>query len=107
MNRDEIDKLKKIKKLVSEGKRRFIKRNDRDYLKELLNLGITEEQAWRIVLFLNPNTFFRDERYDIKGTKNALTFHWLINGKVVYIKLDIEIVNGEEAVCWSFHEDER
>ena len=107
MNREEIDKLKKIKKLVNEKKRRFKQRNDRDYRKDLINLGITEEEAWQIVLCLNVNVFFKERLYDASGSKNAIAFHWLINGKVAYIKLDIEDNNGEEAVCWSFHKDRR
>ncbi len=107
MNVDEIKKLKKIKKLVSEGKRKFKQRNDRDYLVDLFNLGITEEEAWQKVLFFKPNAFFRDDSYDVTGEKDALTFHWLINGKVAYIKLNVEYDNDEEAVCWSFHENRR
>lgn len=107
MNNDEIKKLKRIKALVSVGKRRFIQRNDRNYVDDLYNLGITEDEAWQKVLLLKPNAFYREDNYDILGNKHALVFHWLIKGKIAYIKLDIEIVNGEEAVCWSFHENWR
>lgn len=51
--------------------------------------------------------FLEIDSYDATGSKNALPFHWVVNGKVAYIKLDIEYTNGEEAVCWSFHENGR
>lgn len=60
ISNSEIQKLKRIKQLVSEGKCRFKIRKDRNYFDDLLNLGITEEQAWKIVLYLKPNAFFRD-----------------------------------------------
>lgn len=105
MNNKEIQMLKKMKQLISNGKCKFKKRHDRDYLEDLINLGITIDDAWDIILRLKPQTFFYDEYYNITSLDNALTFHWLVNGKVAYIKLKIEYENGEETVCWSFHED--
>ena len=107
MNKEELEKFKRIKKLVSEGKRRFKERNDRDYVADLFELGVTEEEAWNTILYLKPNGFFRDDFYDATGSKNALPFHWMVNGIKTYIKLDIEYDHGEETVCWSFHKDRR
>ena len=47
MNSQQIKLFSKMKKLIVSGKRRFISRKDRDYLKNLLEIGITKEEAYR------------------------------------------------------------
>ncbi len=101
----EIQLLMKMKKLVREGKRRFKDRKDRNYKKELSDLFLNEEQAWNHVLSLNINMCVYDNVPIYKKDSNTLVFKKLINKYMVYIKLKIEIENGEEVVCWSFHKD--
>lgn len=49
MNGDQIRLLSEIKKLIKLNKKHFKSRNDRNYLEDLLNLGLTEEEAWHNV----------------------------------------------------------
>lgn len=49
--------------------------------------------------------FFVDPRPNYYNDSNTLIFKKIINNYRVYIKLKIEIINGEEVVCWSFHKD--
>lgn len=42
--------LSRMKKLIKEGKRRFQLRKDRDYLIDLLELGLSENEAWNYIL---------------------------------------------------------
>ena len=44
MNGDQIRLLSEIKKLIKLNKKHFKSRNDRNYLEDLLNLGLTEEE---------------------------------------------------------------
>lgn len=106
MNKDQIKLLTKIKKLVSSKSRRFEDRDDIDYLEELAILGISEEEAWNHILSLNVNFYFPDPKPNYYNDKNSLTFKKSINGKLAYIKVNI---NEDEvkAICWSFHEDRK
>ena len=45
MIENKVKILSKMKKLICEGNRRFQLRKDHDYLKDLLELGISEEEA--------------------------------------------------------------
>ena len=93
-----------MKKLISEGKRRFQTRKDRDYLKALAEIGISEKQAWEYILSLNINFFVPDKNPNYNRSNEALIFIRNINGKDVYIKLKVEKNNmEEETVCLSFH----
>ncbi len=106
MNNKQIELLTKMKKLIKNNKRRFNPRNDRDYVKELFELGITENEAWNYILGLNANYYIVDYKPSYNASSNSLTFKRKINNEVAYIKLIIEVYeNGEETVCLSFHKD--
>lgn len=106
MSGEEIKQLSKMKKLIIAGKRRFQARPDRDYLQDLLDFGLSEEEAWNWIITLNPNYYFFDPRPLYFNGGNALLFQRKINGIVAYIKLNIEkTLNDEEVVCISFHKD--
>lgn len=109
MTSSQVKELSDIKKLVKSGKRRFEQRKDSDYLQDLLEIGISEEEAWNHVLCLNKNFWFVDPRPNYnKKSGDALLFKKQINGILVYIKIKIEIEkNCEMAVCLSFHKDWR
>lgn len=106
MNNNQLRKLSEAKKLIKENKKRFQVRPDRDYIQDLLDLGITEEEAWNQILLLNAYYYFHDPKPYYSGGSDALIFKKEINGIVAYIKLDIEkIDSGKETVCLSFHPD--
>lgn len=109
LNGSQIIQLNRAKKLIKEGKRRFVNRHDRDYVEELLEFGLTEEIAWNKILELNTHFYFPDPKpsYAIDGD-SALTFKKSINGVIAYIKIKVEkSKDGEETVCLSFHKDLR
>lgn len=109
LNGSQLKQLSKAKKLIREGKRRFVKRPDRDYVEDLLEFGLTEEIAWNKILELNAYFYFPDPKpsYAIDG-EAALTFKKSINDVIAYIKIKVEKSNdGEETVCLSFHKDLR
>lgn len=109
MTGEQLKLLSKMKKLIYLGKRKFIFRKDRDYIQELLDIGITENEAWCEMMTLSSY----DYCYDYKPTyskngKDALTFKKKINGYLVYIKIKIEQYNNNEmTVCLSFHVDHK
>lgn len=106
MTNSQIKLLSKMKKLIIENKRRFANRKDRDYIKELTDLGITETEAWIHILELNCHYYFRDPKPTYSKSVESLTFKKLINGYIAYIKLKIEYsIGDEETVCLSFHKD--
>lgn len=105
MNQQQIILLNKMKKLIRKGKRRFKERKDRSYKDALASLYLTEEQAWKHILTLNSNMYFIDPKPNYYKDNNTLIFKKIINSYKVYIKLKIELINGEEVVCWSFHKD--
>lgn len=109
MTSSQLKVLSEIKKLVVQKRRKFKQRKDCDYVQDLLEIGITEEEAWNQVLYLNKNFWFVDPKPSYsKKTGDALLFKKQINGVLVYIKLKIEIENDSEmAVCLSFHKDWR
>lgn len=58
MNQEQIKLLTHMKKLICDNKKRFAVRKDRDYLKELELIGITEQETWyNHILYLNSNMF--------------------------------------------------
>ena len=106
MTNDDNRNLSKMKKLILDGKRRFEIRKDRDYLESLLELGITEKEAWNQILTLNSHFFKADLKPSYLKTGNALIFIKTINGISTYIKLKIErTYKDEEVVCLSFHKN--
>ena len=97
-------------KLLSQMKKlRFANRLDRNYTQELLDINITEDDAWREILTLSSINYIFDYKPSYaKTNNNTLTFKKEIKGILVYIKLTIEEYNSEEeTVCLSFHIDHR
>lgn len=104
MNQKQVLLLNKMKKLIKDGKRKFQQRKDRDFTKDLLELDLTIEDAWKQILYLNKNFYYIDNKPLHKQTRNTLTFKKLIKNKMAYIKLELND-NDEVVVCWSFHQD--
>lgn len=106
MTNEQIRLLSKMKKLINQGKKRFAPRKDRDYVEALLELGITEEEAWNYILRLNINYYCHDFKPFYAKDGKSLVFKMKINDNIAYIKLKIEEYNNEEkTVCLSFHKD--
>lgn len=107
MTGEQIKKLAKIKKLIIQGHKKFACRNDRNYIQELLDIGITVDCAWQEILTLSSYCYFPDYMpFFSKNGDDALTFKKTINGNLVYIKVKIEEYNNNEiTVCLSFHLD--
>ena len=97
-----------MRKLISAGKCRFQRRPDSDYVEDLLELGITEEEAWNYILMLNFHSYFPDPKPAYLVDHSGLTFKRDINGIRAYIKIKIDNNNdNEEVVCISFHKDNK
>ena len=95
-----------MKKLITKGNKKFINRRDRDYLEELLEVGITESLAWQEILTLSSYNYVPDYKTFYLKSDSSLVFKKEINGNRVYIKLKIEEYNNKEmTVCLSFHLD--
>ena len=109
MTSEQIKLLSRMKKLINQGCKRFASRKDRDYIQELLDIGITEEIAWSEILTLSAQNYVYDYKpFYSKHSDDALTFKKMINGCKVYIKIKIEEYNNTEVtVCLSFHNDHR
>ena len=108
MTGKQLKLLSQMKKLIQNGKRRFANRFDRNYIQELLDIGITEDEAWREMLTLSSINYIVDYKPIYAKSNNTLTFKKEIKGYLVYIKLTIEEYNNEEeTVCLSFHIDYR
>lgn len=107
MTGEQIKLLSKMKKLIIKGCRKFCCRKDRDYIQELLDIGITEEDAWQEILSLSSRDYYLDFKpFYYKNSDDALIFKKYINGYKVYIKIKIEQYNNNEmVVCLSFHID--
>lgn len=91
MNGEQIRLLSEIKKLIKLNKKHFKSRDDRNYLEDLLNLGLTEEEAWQHIYYLKPQFYFVDHKPIFsKSLKKCLTFKKIINNKIAYIKLCID-----------------
>lgn len=109
MTGEQVKLLHKMKNLISNDYKRFACRNDRDYIQELLNIGITENEAWQEILTLSSKNYYPDYKlFSSKNVDDALIFKKYINGYIVYIKLKIEQYNNSEmTVCLSFHIDHK
>lgn len=108
MNSKQRRLLNKMKKLIREGKKSFIDRSDRSYKEDLLEIGISEYEAWFVhIMYLQDINYFVDYKPDYYKSGESLVFKKNINKKLVYIKLKIENDkdNNEECVCLSFHID--
>ena len=93
-----------MKKLINQGYKRFASRKDRDYIQELLDIGITEEMAWSEIITLSAQNYVHDYKpFYAKRSDDALTFKKMINGCKVYIKIKIEEYNnnGKTIVTYS------
>lgn len=106
MTGEQLKLLAKMKRLITKGNKKFINRRDRDYLEELLEIGITESLAWQEILTLSSYNYVLDYKSFYLKSENSLVFKKDINGNRVYIKLKIEEYNNKEmTVCLSFHID--
>ena len=106
MTGEQLKLLAKMKRLITNGNKKFINRRDRDYLEELLEIGITESVAWQEILTLSSYNYVPDYKPFYLKSDSSLVFKKDINGNRVYIKLKIEEYNNKEmTVCLSFHLD--
>ena len=101
MKPEQIRLLSTMKKLIHEGKRKFQDRNDRNYIDDLNELGIDEEEAWNIIMGLKPQLYYIDPMPTYNQSQKSLTFKRKVNNIEAYIKLELR--NNELVVCWSFH----
>ena len=102
--------LSKMKKLIVQGRRRFQLRQDRDYLADLLEFGLSEEEAWNYILHnINIHFLITDWKPNYNKSGVSLVFIRNINGIDAYIKLKIEKdrKGEEETVCLSFHKNRK
>jgi len=88
LNQQDVKYLGYIKNLVYLKKKRFEVRPDRDYLNDLLNLGITPLEAWEHILSLNKHLYFVDPKPNYFKDGKSLTFKKYINGKLHILKLE-------------------
>ena len=87
MSSNQIKILSKKKKLITNGRRRFQVRKDRDYVQSLLDLGITEKEDWNYILRLNAKYYVPDYKPSYSKTKDSLIFKMEVNKILAYIKL--------------------
>ncbi len=108
MTGEQLKLLSRMKKLIIMGNRKFANRKDRDYVEELMEIGITETFAWQEILTLSAYNYIPEYKPLYTKGENALIFKKDINGNRVYIKLKIEEYNNKDmTVCISFHIDYR
>lgn len=106
MNGAQLKLLSKMKKLITSNHKRFECRSDRDYVEDLLEIGITEEEAWNCILGLNLHFYVFDPKPNYSKDGESLVFKREVNEIMTYIKLKIEKnIGEEEVVCLSFHKD--
>ncbi|MDI6453689.1 hypothetical protein [Peloplasma aerotolerans] len=99
--------LKKMRRLINQGSKRFVMKRDGRYYYEILleDFGITDKKAWEHIKNLNEHFLWNDEMPSYSNS-DAFVFKKQIDGKMAYIKVKIEEgKNGEEVVCISFHLD--
>ena len=96
MTGEQLKLLTKMKKLITKGNKKFINRRDRDYLEELLEVGITESLAWQEILTLSSYNYVPDYKPFYLKSDSSLVFKKEINGNRVYIKLKIEEYNNKD-----------
>lgn len=104
MTDQQLRLLAKMKRLVYKGYKKFEDRSDRDNIQDLLDIGISLDEAWKEVLLLSKADYYFDLKPTYAKTGESLTFRKIINGVLVYIKLKIETYNNNETTtCISFH----
>jgi hypothetical protein len=96
--------LKEAKRLILKNYRRFIPREEYDYLHALLDLGFTtKDRAWRALLQIQPSDMSQPPELDHDGSGHYVWFFKReYNGIMAYIKLKID---ERGCVCLSFHPD--
>jgi hypothetical protein len=93
MHEDAEEFLREARALIRANKRRFIKRENRDYLKDLFDLGIeSRDQAWRVIRSLRTTDQSQDAEPDEDGSGKLVWFFHkqMENGIYAYIKLTID-----------------
>ncbi len=103
MHKDVEEFLREARALIRVNKRRFVKREDRDYLKDLFDLGIeSRDQAWRVIRSLRATNQSQDTEPDEDGSGKLVWFFQkqMENGLYAYIKLTID---ERGCVCISCH----
>lgn len=106
MNNAQLVLLARMKSLIKRGKRRFANRSDRNFVNDLLELGLSEKEAWLQILYLKPVDYFLDLKPIYFQTNNTLVFKKRINNKTVYIKITLKNYEKDDVcVCLSFHKD--
>ena len=109
MTKKEIEVLEflaEFKYLLSHGKFYLI-RDRKNNIETLLELGITENQRNDYLFNLTKEDYSEGPTKDRKRGGDIWIFGKIIDSKEIYIKLAINIYNGKQAVCISFHIAER
>ena len=99
--------LKKIRRLINNGNKRFVMKRDGRYYYDILieDFGISDKKAWEYIKNLNEHFLWQDMKPNYTNS-DAFVFKRTINGVMAYIKVKIEEgKDGEEVVCISFHRD--
>jgi len=80
---------------------------EKTYVQVLIDdFGITVEEAWRIITFLNKFDYCIDSMPDYNKKEDTHIFKRMVNGTMAYIKVRIEEMNNDSTgVCISFHKD--
>lgn len=71
MTGEQLKLLAKMKKLITKGNKKFAPRKDRDYIEELLEIGISENLAWQEVLTLSSYNYVPDYKPFYLKTENT------------------------------------
>ena len=104
---DIFDFLAKAKNLLSVGKFTFI--NRRKNLQALAQNGLTLADAKDEILDLVVNDYYDGPKqdYDTNQPGDIWIFRKIIDDKIFYIKLKINMENSDDILkCISFHVDE-
>ena len=71
MTGEQLKLFAKMKKLITKGNKKFTPRKDRDYIEELLEIGISENLAWQEVLTLSSYNYVPDYKPFYLKTENT------------------------------------
>lgn len=86
MTTAQIKLLSKMKKLINMGNKRFILRKDRNYVQELLDLDITEKEAWDYILSLNANYYVVDYKPNYASSNDSLVLREELGRELLILK---------------------